>query len=107
MLKRFVITSHLLLCLLTGQSHAADYQDFSWNPSMSGMGWNISQQNNTVFMAWFNYAADGKASFLTFSGDLNAANKVQGNLNRTTGTPPQPNYNPASISTVPVGTASL
>lgn len=64
MLKRFVITAHLLLSLLTGQSHAADYQDFWWNPSMSGMGWNISQQNNTIFMAWFNYAADSKATSL-------------------------------------------
>jgi hypothetical protein len=106
MFKRFLLMTSFLFSLLMGRAEATVYQDFWWNPSMSGMGWNVSQQNNTVVMAWFNYDQDGKASFLTLSGDLDS-NKVKGMLYRSTGMPPQSNYNPAIVNTQPLGTAEL
>lgn len=106
MQKRIFITICFFLGLLMGNSHAADYQDFWWNPAMSGMGWNIGQQNNTVVMAWYHYGVDGKSTFLVMAGNLNG-NKVEGTLNRTSGQPPQANYNPANVIQVAVGTASL
>lgn len=106
MLKRLALVISMLLGLLMGRAEATVYQDFWWNPSMSGMGWNFSQQNSTVVMAWFHYGDDGKASFLTLSGELQS-NKLKGNLYRSTGTPPQANYNPANVNTAPVGTAEV
>ena len=106
MLKRILLMTSFLFSLLLGRAEATVYQDFWWNPAMSGMGWNVSQQNNTVVMAWFHYDEDGKASFLTLTGALDST-KVKGMLYRSTGMPPQSTYNPAVTKTTPVGTAEL
>lgn len=96
-----------LLWLVAGQVHAThNYQDWWWNPSQSGMGLNVGQQDATVFVAWFNYGDDTKASFLTMGGVLNG-NTLTGTLYRGTGPAPGPNYNPAQVKQTAVGTASL
>ena len=96
-----------ILCLLTGLSHAANnYQDWWWNPAQSGMGLNIGQQNDSIFVAWFNYGDDTKASFLTMGGVLNG-NTLTGTLYRGTGPVPGPNYNPAQVKQTAVGTATI
>jgi hypothetical protein len=90
-----------------GISHAANnYQDWWWNPAQSGMGLNVGQQNDSIFVAWFNYGDDTKASFLTMGGVLNG-NTLTGTLYRGTGPVPGPNYNPAQVKQTAVGTASL
>jgi len=96
-----------LLLLTGGLSHAANnYQDWWWNPAQSGMGLNIGQQNDTIFVAWFNYGDDTKASFLTMGGVLNG-NTLTGPLLRNTGPVPGPNYNPAQVKQIAVGTATI
>ena len=96
-----------LLWLVAGQVHAThNYQDWWWNPSQSGMGLNVGQQDATVFVAWFNYGDDTKASFLTMGGVLNG-NTLTGALYRGTGPAPGPNYNPAQVKQTAVGTATL
>jgi len=96
-----------LLLLTGGLSHAANnYQDWWWNPAQSGMGLNIGQQNDTIFVAWFNYGDDTKASFLTMGGVLNG-NTLTGPLLRNTGPVPGPNYNPSMVKQTAVGTATL
>jgi hypothetical protein len=95
------------LCLASGLSHATNnYQDWWWNPAQSGMGLNVGQQNDSVFVAWFNYGDDTKASFLTMGGVLNG-NTLTGTLFRGTGPVPGPNYNPALVKQTAVGTATL
>ena len=97
----------LVFCLASGLSHATNnYQDWWWNPSQSGMGLNVGQQNDTIFVAWFNYGDDSKASFLTMGGVLNG-NALSGTLYRGTGPAPGPNYNPAVVKQAAVGTATL
>ena len=100
----------LLACvffLASGVSHATNnYQDWWWNPAQSGMGLNIGQQNDTIFVAWFNYGDDTKASFLTMGGVLNG-NTLTGPLLRNTGPVPGPNYNPALVKQTAVGTATI
>jgi hypothetical protein len=97
----------LVLCLASGLSHAThNYQDWWWNPAQSGMGLNVGQQNDTIFVAWFNYGDDNKASFLTMGGVLNG-NTLTGTLFRGTGPVPGPNYNPALVKQTAVGTATL
>lgn len=96
-----------VLCLASGLSHATNnYQDWWWNPAQSGMGLNVGQQNDSVFVAWFNYGDDTKASFLTMGGVL-SGNTLTGTLYRGTGPVPGPNYNPALVKQVAVGTATL
>ena len=96
-----------ILCLLTGLSQAANnYQDWWWNPAQSGMGLNVGQQNDTIFVAWFNYGDDTKASFLTMGGVL-SGNTLTGPLFRNTGPVPGPNYNPALVKQTTVGTATI
>ena len=100
----------LLACvffLASGISHAANnYQDWWWNPAQSGMGLNVGQQNDTLFVAWFNYGDDTKASFLTMGGVL-SGNTLTGPLLRNTGPVPGPNYNPALVKQTAVGTATI
>jgi hypothetical protein len=104
---RFIQSLLICLLLLSGLSHAANnYQDWWWNPAQSGMGLNIGQQNDTIFVAWFNYGDDTKASFLTMGGVLNG-NTLTGTLYRGTGPVPGPNYNPAQVKQTAVGTATL
>ena len=87
--------------------HAVNnYQDWWWNPAQSGMGLNVGQQNDSIFVAWFNYGDDTKASFLTMGGVLNG-NTLTGTLYRGTGPVPGPNYNPAQVKQTAVGTATL
>ena len=96
-----------ILCLVGGISQAANnYQDWWWNPAQSGMGLNVGQQNDSIFVAWFNYGDDTKASFLTMGGVLNG-NTLTGTLYRGTGPVPGPNYNPAQVKQTAVGTATL
>ena len=96
-----------VLCLAGSLSHAANnYQDWWWNPAQSGMGLNIGQQNDTIFVAWFNYGDDTKASFLTMGGVL-SGNTLTGPLLRNTGPVPGPNYNPALVKQTTVGTATI
>jgi hypothetical protein len=97
----------LVLCLASGLTHATNnYQDWWWNPAQSGMGLNVGQQNDTIFVAWFNYGDDSKASFLTMGGVL-SGNTLTGTLFRGTGPVPGPNYNPALVKQTAVGTASI
>jgi hypothetical protein len=96
-----------LIWALCSSSHAANnYQDWWWNPAQSGMGLNVGQQNDTLFVAWFNYGDDTRASFLTMGGVL-SGNTLTGPLLRNTGPVPGPNYNPALVKQTAVGTATI
>ena len=97
----------LVLCIASSLTQAANnFQDWWWDPSQSGMGLNVGQQNDTLFVAWFNYGDDTKASFLTMGGVLNG-NALTGTLYRNTGPAPGPNYNPAQVKQIAVGTATI
>lgn len=103
-IKHLLLIAFLFVC---GSAHAINnYQDWWWNPAQSGMGLNVGQQNDTIFVAWFNYGDDTKASFLTMGGVLNG-NTLTGTLYRGTGPVPGPNYNPAQVKQSAVGTATI
>lgn len=97
----------VLLCLTSTLSKAGNnYQDWWWNPAQGGMGLNVGQQDSTLFVAWFIYGDDGKASFLTLGGMLNG-NTLTGPLYRGTGPAPGPNYDTSKVQQTAVGTATL
>ena len=105
---RLIRSALILLFIFTGSlSHATNnYQDWWWNPAQNGMGLNVGQQKDSLFVAWFNYGDDTKASFLTMGGVLNG-NSLTGTLYRNTGPAPGPNYNPALVKQTAVGTATI
>lgn len=85
---------------------ATNYQDWWWEPAKSGMGVSIGQQENTLFVAWYHFSDDGKATYLTFSGNL-TGNAVEGILARSTGPAPGPSYNRAEVKSSTVGNARI
>ena len=101
------LTAVILVLALSGSAAAvtSNYQEWRWNPSLNGMGWNVGQQDGTVFMAWYHYDTARRPTFLYMAGTLNN-NLVTGTLFRSNGPPPQ-NYNPSSFGNVAVGNASL
>lgn len=97
----------VLMLFLTRSGWARNnYQDWWWDPAQSGMGWNVAQQGEVLAVAWFHYDATGKASFLTLAGPLDGET-LTGNLIRSSGPRPGPAFDPAAVTNVPVGTASL
>ena len=101
----------LFLCIVLvatagSASATTNYQDWWWNPAQSGMGLNIGQQGNTIFISWFLYDSSGNSSFLTMSGTL-TNNTVQGSLFRTTGPLPGPSFDPNAVTTTAVGSATM
>ncbi len=106
MLRALILTLSLGLVGAGTAQATDDYQDWWWNSSQSGMGFNIGHQGDTVFVAWFLYDAAGSASFLTMAGSL-ANGQASGTLYRNTGPLPGPGYDPAAVNSVAVGTASV
>ncbi|MCU0928799.1 MAG: hypothetical protein MUE62_06305 [Burkholderiaceae bacterium] len=104
-LRRLAITG-LVAILPTTAFATKDYTDWWWNPSLNGMGFNIGQQEGLMFLMWYLYGDDGKATFLQLAGPM-SGDKLEGNLYRSSGPPPGPGYNPGNFSVTKVGTASV
>ena len=80
-----------------------------WNApagSESGWGINVAQQGDTLFVAWFTYAADGSAWWLVMRADRIAPNTYQGTLYSGTGAPYYA-FDPGQVVATPVGTATI
>ena len=101
------LAAAILVLALTGSAAAvtSNYQEWWWNPAQNGMGWNVGQQEGTVFVAWYHYDGARRPTFLYMAGTL-SNNAVSGTLFRPNGTPPA-NYNPATFGNVAVGSATL
>ncbi len=105
MFRQFAVV--LLMVFASGSGWArSNYQDWWWDPAQSGMGWNVAQQGDVVAVAWFHYDAAGNASFLTLAGSLEGES-LTGDLIRSSGPLPGPGFNPASVTSTPVGSATL
>lgn len=97
----------LIFCLAWPSAWAfKDYQDWWWDPAQGGMGFNIGQQGDTVFVMWFLYRDDGKATFLQLAGAMTDS-QLQGSLYETTGPAPGPGFNAANVQATAVGTGSI
>jgi len=71
-----------LMLTMSNPAAAANYQDWWWNPSMTGAGINVGQQGDTIAAAWYLFDGGGHPIWLTFAGQL-VGNQVTGNLYRT------------------------
>lgn len=79
------------LAFLIGSSiaHAENYQDWWSNPELSGMGLNIGQQGQNIFVTWFMYDEIENPSYLLFYGDLDQNQSLTAELRRYFGPEPQ------------------
>jgi hypothetical protein len=90
----------------SGLSQAANYEDWWYNPNLSGMGLNIGQQDRNIFVTWFMYDEAGNPSFLLFYGDLDENQSLTAELRRYHG--PEPiAYDETLWYGEVVGTASI
>ena len=93
----------------TSRATSQNYQDLWWVPAESGWGLNLAHQSDTIFAAWFTYAADGSAQWL-FGSNLprQSDGSYTGVLARATGTPFSAISGTQALQTaVAVGTMTL
>jgi hypothetical protein len=89
----------------------ANRQGIWWAaPSGSESGWgvNFTHQGNTIFLAWFTYAADGKPLWLVAAAELIAPDIYNGTLYSGSGPPYTATYyDPAGVVPVRMGGVTI
>ena len=81
-----------------------------WVPNESGWGLNLIHRSgsNIVFGTWYTYDGSGKRTwFVMPSGSWSSPNTYSGTLYRTSGPAFSAPYDPALVTTTPVGTGTL
>ena len=69
-----------VLCFQAGLARAAPESGFWWNPNEGGRGFAIEVQGVTLFMGAFLYEANGRATWYSSAGPLQADGSYQGTL---------------------------
>src|SRR4051812_15611783 len=85
-------------------STGVDFTDLWFNPAESGWGLNLIQQNNVIFATLFVYGADNSARWFVASNLQGGGTAFTGQLFQTTGPAFSAAFNPAAVTTTPVGT---
>lgn len=110
-LRRFAaVALPFLGAFLPGDAHASfSASELWWNPSESGWGVNVIQQNNVLFITLFVYGADGKATWYVgpATTSTTGAGYYTGPLYVTTGPPFQGAFNPSAVTNRQVGTITF
>jgi len=85
------------------------YQDLWWNPNESGWGLNVAHQGNILFITWFTYDNDGKATWFVGSDLEKTGNATySGTLYKTSGPPMTASpWDPSKVTRMQVGSATL
>lgn len=114
-LKRFsafalLALSNLFFALPTlAQTTTADapsYAGFWVKPSESGWGLNLQHQGDSIFAAWYTYAADGSPTWFTMSCKL-IGNQCKENIYTVTGKPLSQGLTNIGANVVSAGTGSF
>ena len=97
-----------------GAAHGAspNYQALWWSDppnGESGWGLNIAHQGNILFITWFTYDTDGKATWFVGSDIEKTGNATySGTLYKTFGPPMTASpWDPSKVTRMPVGSATL
>lgn len=85
------------------RAQASNYTDVWWNPLESGWGMSIVHQGDLMFIAWYTYAANGSAQWISGLASKQPDGSYSGELNRpASGTPFNLIDGPATSFPVPV-----
>lgn len=91
-----------------GAVPAVNYTDLWWNPGESGWGLHITQQRNTMFLAWYVYNNSFQPMWYVATCTVNAAgNGCSGQLVRTTGPSIDSAFDSTRVRVFPVGTIAV
>jgi hypothetical protein len=106
-IQRFFKTLILLAAVGASlPSFATRYQDIWWNPNLSGQGFSIAQQGETVIATWYSYDVNGNSAWYLMSGNL-VNNVLSGDLTEYTGPKLGSLFDPSKVAGTKVGTATL
>ena len=75
---------------------ATNYTDLWWNPNEPGWGINLAHQGDTIFAAWYTYAADGNPLWLVVTAIKTDHGTYEGDLYQATG-PAGPTVKAAAV----------
>jgi hypothetical protein len=112
---RLIVALAALLCstLASAIAITPDYSDVWWNPSESGWGANIIQQDDTIFVTLFVYDSNGRPTWFvgpdtSYGGTVGGAQHFTGALYSVTG-PYFGNlqFNAAGVNAVQVGSVTF
>jgi hypothetical protein len=105
----------VFLCFLlsvfpaSATSYSTDFSDLWYNPNENGWGVNVIQQGNTLFLTFFIYGSDNKASWYVASSvpDTTGNLVFSGALYQTTGPWFGTTFNPSAVGVKQVGTVTF
>ncbi len=80
--------------------------DWWWDPSQDGMGVNIEQRGDTLALAWYHFDEDRSPTYILFTGKRLHGFLI-GQLQKASGPPPGPEYDPAGVAREIAGTGIL
>ena len=115
--SRFLLTSDYGSSVLRTEIRPGSYflgSDLWWNPAEAGWGLAVSQQYSKVFAAWYVYDAAGHPQWVvmpdstfTYGYTNGYAATFRGDIYTTSGPPSMGPFDPARVTTIRVGTASI
>jgi hypothetical protein len=91
----------------TKTSFSTDFSGVWWNPSESGWGMPLVQQDNFIFATLFIYGTDGKATWVSALLLAGAPGTFSGQLYVSTGPYHGGAFNPAAVNTRQAGSMQL
>jgi hypothetical protein len=112
-IERFQYTPQGSSCATGGSTGALpNYQDLWWrSPAGSESGWGVflTHQGDSIFLAWFTYAADGRGTWLVASNVARTGNGTySGTLFRAVGPPYSASpWNGSRVALAPAGSVAL
>ena len=91
------------------QAPAVDYQGLWWGGNAEdGWGINLAQQGDLIYLTWYTFDANGKASWLAMLATKNSPSSYGGGILEVHGSPFDVTpYNPAAKSSQTVGNGTL
>jgi hypothetical protein len=106
------VTLLLIFQPARANSFGTDMTDLWWNPNESGWGVTVTHQNEILFLTFFVYGADGKATWygapnVPFSGASQEGLVFTGPLYQTNGPWLGTTFNPSNVSARQVGAVTF
>lgn len=95
--------------ILSGVRPGAEYTDMWWKPTESGWGMSLIQHaSGQLFVVWYHYGESGASQWLVIPGGVwTTSSSFTGAIYRTTGPSLAMAFDPASVTAVPVGVATI
>ena len=112
-LKKWILVATMFFCVSSfANTFTSDLSDIWWNENEPGWGVTVTHQREIVFLTFFVYAADGRASWYTGQAavvgqDSRGALIFKGDMYQFTGPAYTTAFNPADVRSRSAGTMTF